>query len=82
MHFVSILPLSCMRQGIGERGCVASSFVLALQTGAESWYTQRNLFKSNRNQIVFTMHLDSVGTANGHCPFAVPNQSRCMVNTI
>ena len=35
----------------------------------------RNVFKSNRNQIVFTIFLDWFGTASGHSPFFVPNQS-------
>ena len=52
------------------------------------WYNMHtekpfpNLIKSNRNQIVFTIFLDWFGTANGQFPFAVPNQSRKIVNTI
>ena len=42
----------------------------------------RNYIKSTRNQIVFTIFLDRFGAANGHYPFAIPNQSRKMVNTI
>ena len=40
-------------------------------------YTQRNLIKSNRNQIVYTMHR-LIWNTNGHCPFAVPNQTENM----
>ena len=42
----------------------------------------RNLIKSNRNQIVFAIFFGWFGTANGHCPFVVSNQSRKLVNTI
>ena len=47
----------------------ASHFILAEKS-------RRNLSKSNRNQIVFTIFLDWFGTANGRCPFAVPHQSK------
>ena len=44
----------------------------------------RNLFKSNRNQIVFTMHRLIWNTANGHSPFTVTQsvQIVLLVNTI
>ena len=35
----------------------------------------RNLIKTNQNQIVFTIFPVWFGTANGQCPFAVPNPS-------
>ena len=47
--------------------------------------TQRNLFGILLNQTEIRLYLlwiDWFGTINGQCPFAVPNQSRKMVNTI
>ena len=41
-------------------------------------YTQRNLFEILLNQTETRSYLpffDRFGTANGHCPFAVPNKS-------
>jgi len=38
--------------------------------------SHRNLIKSDWNQIVFTIFRLIWKTANGHRPFAVPNQSR------
>ena len=46
---------------------------------------QRNLLENLLNQAEIRLYLpctDWFGIANGHCPFAVPNQSRKMVNKI
>ena len=48
-------------------------------------YTQRNLFQIALNQTQIRLYLpctDWFGTANRRSPFAIPNQSCCMVNTI
>ena len=64
----------CNRKSRRKREQWASNF-----TSTEKSF--RNLIKSNQNQIVFTMHR-LIRNTNGHCPFAVPNQPRKMVNTI
>ena len=65
-------PSVVLRDANLSDGCTCDGCSFSI-LHAEKYFP--NLIKSNPNQIVFTMHPDWFGTANGRCPFAVPNQS-------
>ena len=72
------LNVSCLRKSTEFKKNEKKANLVSPARPDQAAYAQRNLFEILLIQSEIRLYLsctDSFGTANGHCPFAVPNKS-------